>query len=195
MVLRRGRGWGGCESQSSDEQLICVRLCKVVQSFRILHSIQCQFTGVPLSVSGICYNALSERQSKSSNNLQRAHKDLLHYHPQRRYLGCKILTAWTKKSDKKNAFQWDAYRPLVDRIPTCSGGCTCPGRVYLLRGVYLPGGVPAQGGCTYQGVYLPGGCTCPGGHLPKGSTCPGTPPCGQTNTCKNITYAKFVCGR
>ena len=36
-----------------------------------------QFSGVPLSVSGICYNALSERQSKSSNNLQRVHKDLL----------------------------------------------------------------------------------------------------------------------
>ena len=34
----------------------------------------------------------------------------------------------------KNAFQWDAYRPLVDRIPactmaggTCPGGCACPG--------------------------------------------------------------------
>ena len=28
------------------------------------------------------------------------------------------------------AFQWDAYRPLVDRIPACTA-----------QGVYLPGGV------------------------------------------------------
>ena len=45
-------------------------------------------------------------------------------------------------------------------------GCTCPWRggvpgwgVLYLPGVYMPGG------CTYQGVYLPGErrCTCPGG--------------------------------
>ena len=73
-------------------------------------------------------------------------------------------------------------------------GCTCPGGLYLPRGctclgVYLPGGVPAQGRgvpawgkgctclgggvCTYQGVYLPGvylprGCTCPRVYLPRG---------------------------
>ena len=41
----------------------------------------------------------------------------------------------------KNAFQYDAYHPLVARISQHA----------LLRGVYLPGGVPAQG------VYLPGG--------------------------------------
>ena len=51
----------------------------------------------------------------------------------------------------KNAFQWDAYCPLVDRIPACTA-----------QGVYLPGGVPA-GGCTFPGMYLPVGCTCPGG--------------------------------
>ena len=76
------------------------------------------------------------------------------------------------KTVHKNAFQWDAYCPLVDRIPACTvpggvpaGGCTCPGDV------------PAQGWCTCQGVYLPrgeylsGGCTCRGG-----VTCPGTAP-------------------
>ena len=41
----------------------------------------------------------------------------------------------------KNAFQWDAYRPLVDRITACTG----------------QGGVSAGGG-----VCLPGGCL-PGG--------------------------------
>ena len=53
-----------------------------------------------------------------------------------------------------------------------------------LRGVYLvpagdvwgAGGVPGPG----EGVYLVGGGTCPG--TP-------TPPCGQTHTCKNITFA------
>ena len=47
--------------------------------------------------------------------------------------------SWPTKRENKNAFQWDAYRPLVDRIPahTVRG-------VNLHRG-YLPGGVPAWG--------------------------------------------------
>ena len=31
--------------------------------------------------------------------------------------------------------------------------------------------------------------------LPQGATTHAPPPCGQTDTCKNITFAKFVCGR
>ena len=78
----------------------------------------------------------------------------------------------------------------------CSGGEYLPGGylpggwgVYLCgvgvpaQGVYLPGGVPAQEGCTCLGGYMPrrgvptrgylsGGCTCP----EDGDTCPGTPP-------------------
>ena len=60
-----------------------------------------------------------------------------------------------------------------------SGGCTCWG-VYLPKGVYLGGGVPAQrgvyllevylGGGTCLGVYLLEGCTCPGG-VPRGVPC------------------------
>ena len=88
----------------------------------------------------------------------------------------------------KNAFQWNAYRPLVDRIPACivAGG----------------EGVPAQEGCTCQGVpawgvylprvYLPGGCTCPGECLAS------TPPLWTewlTDRCKNITFANFICRR
>ena len=84
----------------------------------------------------------------------------------------------------KNAFQYDAYHPLVARIfqhALLPGGGSVPAQqgMYLPSGgVYLPGGsVPAQG------VYLPGG------------TCPGTTPRGQTDTCKNISFANFVCGR
>ena len=75
---------------------------------------------------------------------------------------CKILI------QNENAFQWDAYCPLVDRIRAC----TVAGGGYLLKGVYLPGQ------CT-----CPMGCTCPGG-VPaqgegvtcQGGTCPGNPP-------------------
>ena len=79
--------------------------------------------------------------------------------------------------------------------------------VYLVRGC-VPGprgctlswgGVPGLGGCTWSwGVYLvPGGCTWsqegvpgPGGVPgPRRDAWSGTPPCGQTHTCKNITFA------
>ena len=84
-------------------------------------------------------------------------------------------------------------------LPACTapGGCTWSGGQ---SGVYLVRGVPGLGVYLVRGcvpglvVYLvwgdvpgPGGCTCPGTHLP--------PPCGQTDTCKNITFANFVCGR
>ena len=57
----------------------------------------------------------------------------------------------------KIAFQWDAYRPLVDRIPACTTQWGVPS-----WGVYLPEG------------YLHGGCipACDG---------TGTPPCEQTD--------------
>ena len=48
-----------------------------------------------------------------------------------------------KESPNKNAFQWDAYRPLVDRIPACT----------------------AQEGVSTQGVSVQGGGgvgVCPG---------------------------------
>ena len=79
---------------------------------------------------------------------------------------------------KKNAFQWDAYRPLIDHIPACTvagggyppGGCTCPGGVPS-KGVYLPGGrVPAQVLPPMWTEWL-------------------------TDRCKNITFSNFVCGR
>ena len=55
----------------------------------------------------------------------------------------------------KNAFQWDAYRPLVDRIRACTahGG----GGVFTGGG----GGLSAQGGVCTGG--LPGGGSSQGG--------------------------------
>ena len=88
-------------------------------------------------------------------------------------------TTHTKHSSitrtNKNAFQQDAHRRLVDHIPACIAGGTCPG-------VYLPGSVPALGGGPAQGcTWLGGGgctcwgCTCPGEHVPShgGCTCQG----------------------
>ena len=108
-------------------------------------------------------------------------------------------TTHTKHSSitrtNKNAFQQDAHRRLVDHIPACIAGSTCPG-------VYLPGSVPALGGgpaqgCTWLGG---GGCTCWGVYLARGSmylpmgvylpglvylpggTCPGRPVRGSEPT-------------
>ena len=104
------------------------------------------------------------------------------------------LLMQTKTTHDKNAFQWEAYRPLVDRIPSmhCGRGHWC---VYLPRwGCTWHGGVPSQGvpagectclgGVPTRGVYLAvaegvlargctcswgGGCTCQEGvYLPWG---------------------------
>ena len=70
----------------------------------------------------------------------------------------------------KNAFQRDAYRPLVDRIPACTVAMGVPAWGHVLTwGVYLPGGCTCPRGCTSPGVYLPGGVTA------WGCTCPGVP--------------------
>ena len=56
---------------------------------------------------------------------------------------------------KKNAFQWDAYHPLVDRIPACTGqGGVCPGEGCLPRGV-------SAWGVACLGLSAGGGCLCP----------------------------------
>ena len=68
--------------------------------------------------------------------------------------------------DDKNAFQCDAYRPLVDRIPACTAQGECLPRGCLPRGVSAWGCLP--GGCL-PGWCLPRGTGClPGGCLPGG---------------------------
>ena len=110
----------------------------------------------------------------------------------------------------KNAFQWDAYRPLVGCIPACTaqGVCVYPsmhwaresvsqnalGRECLARGC-----LPRGWGCVY-----PGGCVCPGGvfpgeygrHPPDQRQTP-PPPWTEwlTDRCKNITLPQLRCGR
>ena len=85
----------------------------------------------------------------------------------------------------KNAFQKDAYRPIVDRIPEVAarGGCTWSGGVPVPGGCTWSGGYLVWGGCAWsRGVYLvPGGGVCawsrgvcvPG---PGGGAWSGTPP-------------------
>ena len=72
----------------------------------------------------------------------------------------------TNSLHNKNAFQWDAYRPLVDRIPPCTVRGVEGGLPLVLWGVCLPlvlgRGVYAQGG------IWPGGCL----SLVLGGVCP-----------------------
>ena len=102
-------------------------------------------------------------------------------------------TTHTKHSSitrtNKNAFQQDAHRRLVDHIPACIAGSTCPG-VYLPGGD-LPRGVPdwGDGGVPAGGVYLPrGSMYLPMGvYLPglvylPGGICPGRPVRGSEPT-------------
>ena len=52
-----------------------------------------------------------------------------------------------EEQTNKNAFQWDAYSPLVGRIPACTahgGGGVCTGGV---------GDLSAQGGVCTGGVW------------------------------------------
>ena len=80
-----------------------------------------------------------------------------------------------KEIDNMIAFQWDAYRPLVDCIPACTvPGGTClgdylPGECTFLGGVPAWGctclwGVPVQWAVPVWGVYLPRGWV----YLPRG---------------------------
>ena len=91
-----------------------------------------------------------------------------------------------QKCKNKNAFQWDAYHPLVDYIPafTRQGGCVypsihCSGWVYPSR--HWAVGVSVRG-CLPEGVWQ----TPPG---PKADT---PAPCWQTDTYENITFRRSV---
>ena len=91
-----------------------------------------------------------------------------------------------EENRNKNAFQQDAYRPLIDHAGEMYlPGVFLPQGVYFC-GVYLPGGVPTWG------VYLPRGCTCwAGEHVgavpARGCTCPGRVPCGLSHHAFDVT--------
>ena len=83
------------------------------------------------------------------------------------------------------------------------GGCTCQGGVLaqgdvLTQGVYLPGVYLSGEVYLPRGVYLPGGVpargegTCPGGvYLPGGVPAHVLPPVNRmTDRCKNITLSQ-----
>ena len=89
-------------------------------------------------------------------------------------------------------------------------GSALPGGVSLPGGSALPGGLPCQRGspCQRESPCQRGVCLARGFSLPGGGVCLtggeevwypsmqwGRPPCGQTHTCKNITFANYVCGR
>ena len=107
----------------------------------------------------------------------------------------------------KNAFQYDAYRSLVDRMPesasrrVCSeggllgGGCLLWG--FCFRGCLLLGGVCSRGVSAPGGSAL-GAVSALGGVSSQGGVCSGglcmlgyqTPSVNRmTNRCKNITLA------
>ena len=113
----------------------------------------------------------------------------------------------------KNAFQWDAYHPLVDRIPACTAkgrglypsmhwARGCVSQHALGRGVSALG-VSAQGGCLPGGVCLWSQRGCLPRALPgRGVSASGprgvwhTPPVKRmTDRCKNITLPQLRCGR
>ena len=84
----------------------------------------------------------------------------------------------------KNAFQWDVYCPLVDRIPAC----TTQGRCLPGRGVSAQGRGSAQWGVSGQEGCLPGGKgICPGGVcLPRGVCLLGVSARGRGNVCPGV---------
>ena len=73
----------------------------------------------------------------------------------------------------KNAFQWDAYRPRVDRI---SQHALRRGGVSALGGICSWGGIWSWGVSAPGGVSAPRGGLFPGGVPGPGGTWSGTPP-------------------
>ena len=97
------------------------------------------------------------------------------------HVSVELLSLTTESLFYKNAFQWDAYCPFVNRLPggmSAKGGC-------------LPGGVCRS--CVPRGVcaggVCPGGCL-PGGCLPGGCQSGGCVPGG---VCQEVCARMGVC--
>ena len=69
-----------------------------------------------------------------------------------------------------------------------------PSRGVSIQGVLHLGGFSIPGGVLHRGLSIRGGA--PAYILPGHVTCNASwythPPCGQTDTCKNITFANYV---
>ena len=91
------------------------------------------------------------------------------------------ITLVLNNMSNKNAFQEDAYRPLIDRIPV---------------GVGVPAPGEGVGGVCSRGGYLLQGDACSLGGGISQHAMGQTPPVDRmTHTCKNITLAQLRCGR
>ena len=71
----------------------------------------------------------------------------------------------------------------------CSGGVSALGGSALGR-CLLPGGCLLPEGCLLQGGSAPRGVSAPGEYIPACTEADTPPPCGQTDTCENITLAQ-----
>ena len=84
------------------------------------------------------------------------------------------------------------------RMVSALGGVSAPRAVSALAGCLLLRGVSARGvsakGGLLQGGLSSGG-SAPGGYIPACTEADTPPPCGQTDTCENITLAQLHCGR
>ena len=113
-------------------------------------------------------------------------------------------------SGMRNARLLTISQHALCRRGVSTQGGVCPGDVCsgCLPGGVCPGGV-CQGGVCPLGVCLPRGCLPWGVSTQEEWVCPeclplvlgvypsmqwGRPPCGQTDTCENITFANFAGG-
>ena len=102
----------------------------------------------------------------------------------RREFGCLL---W-RMSARRVCLLWGGVYYQDGSAPreVCSGGCLLQGGCVSAPGGCLLSGESAPGGCLLWGV-----CVCSGGgvvsHHALRQTPP--PPCGQTDACKNITFA------
>ena len=115
-----------------------------------------------------------------------------------------LQTSRRKKTVHKQEMHPSRMRTVRSSGRISGGVCSRVGCLHPV-GVSVPGGSASGGccwGCLLRGCVSALGCVCsPGGSAPRGvvsqhalrQTPP--PPCGQTDTCKNITFANFVCGR
>ena len=106
----------------------------------------------------------------------------------------------------KNAFHEDAYRPLIDHISSYPMQAPPATNTHTPLQPCTP---PSNHACPPATMHTPQQpCMPPSNHAwPPGNHAhpPATthaprqprmpPPRGQTDTCKNITFANFVCGR